>query len=223
MSRNLHRLSHLLFDAGAPLYRRTTSQAVWEASCAALARHFPPSPPALRILDVGCGPGVSAIALARVCPAARLVGADISPGMLAQARDAIARAGLSHRITLVQGDAGDLPFATGVFDVVTAHSVLYLVPDRARLLAEARRVLRPGGRVVVMEPHARRASLSTWLRYAGHIRFLLSALAWRAYSRLHGRFTSETLAQTLAAAGFVAVQVEPVLSGFGLLARGERP
>lgn len=99
-----------------------------------------------RLLDVATGTGiVLRLARARRPRLARLTGLDLMPGMLAVAE--VKTAGLD--VELVQGDAGALPFDDGAFDVVTCQQGVQFFPDRAAALREFRRVLAPGGRVVV--------------------------------------------------------------------------
>ncbi|HEY3063400.1 MAG TPA: methyltransferase domain-containing protein [Chloroflexota bacterium] len=207
-----------LFDVGADLYAWFTAQAAWRASCAQLAAQLRLSSRAL-VVDLGCGPGVSTFELARELPNARLIGLDIAPRMLAQAR----RRQGTRSIAWLRADATRLPFLDGSVDACTGHSFLYLVSDRAAALAQARRVLRSGGQLVLMEPSARGASVGGVLAVSRDPRHLVSISLWRPFSRLHGRFTPESLAATLEAAGFVDCQVEETLGGLGLLVRAVRP
>jgi SAM-dependent methyltransferase len=96
------------------------------------------------VLDVACGTGVVARTTAdRAGEDGRVVGLDLNEAMLAVARRL--RPDLEWR----QGDAADLPFADGSFDVVLCQSGLMFVPDPVRALREMRRVTRPGGTVAV--------------------------------------------------------------------------
>lgn len=219
--------SSWIFDLGADIYAWFTANAAWRQSSARLAAHLPQAD-RIRVVDLGCGPGVSTFELARQRPDARLVGLDVAARMLAQARlrerhhratDGLPAAG---RIAWVRGDARRLPFGTATVDALTGHSFLYLLPDRTAALAEMRRVLRPGGRVVLMEPSARPASPRQVLGVSRDMRLLVSVTLWRPMSRLHGRFTPASLRHTLEQAGFVDCRVEEVLSGLGLVARAER-
>ena len=108
--------------------------------------------PGERGLDVGCGPGFLTCGLARdVGPAGRVAGLDARPDMLAAARERADREGSAAQVALAMGDAAALPFAGAVFDFVVAVQVYLYVPDIERALGEAARVLRPGGRLVVVD------------------------------------------------------------------------
>lgn len=104
-----------------------------------------------RVLDVGCGAGVDAL-LAALCvgPDGAVEGLELSPDMLDRARANAALAGLEGA-AFRQGGAESLPYADASFDLVISNGVLNLVPDKARALAEAFRVLRPGGRMQVAD------------------------------------------------------------------------
>lgn len=92
------------------------------------------------VLEIGCGTG---LVLARVAPhAGRAIGVDLSAGMIRQAR--------ARGLDVVRGSATALPFRASSFDVVYSFKVLAHVPDIERALAEAVRVTRPGG-VMLLE------------------------------------------------------------------------
>ena len=103
------------------------------------------------ILDVAAGTGDVAVALARRLPAARITGIDLSGEMLAVGRGKVARRGLCDRIELVQGDAEQLSFPDGTFDAVTIGFGIRNFGSIEAGLAEAFRVLRPGGRLCILE------------------------------------------------------------------------
>jgi SAM-dependent methyltransferase len=131
------------------------------------------------IVDVGCGNGTYLAELARRGFAGRVLGVDLSLGMLAAARQRLsgigaagaagARDGSSEPgvpiVGLANADATALPLGDGVADLALAPHMLYHVPDPADALRELRRVTRPGGRVVVV------------LNGAGHLRQLRVAVA----------------------------------------------
>jgi SAM-dependent methyltransferase len=95
------------------------------------------------VLDIGCGNGRYLATLRERGHRGYLVGADLSVGMLRTARPAMGDG------PLLVSDAQALPFATGSFDAVLAMHMMYHVPDRARALGEIRRVVRPGGVVLL--------------------------------------------------------------------------
>lgn len=104
-----------------------------------------------RVLDVGCGAGVDALAAASLVGQAGCVaGLEFSPDMLARARENARLVG-AYNLEFQQGSAESLPFADATFDLVISNGVYNLVPDKARALAEAFRVLRPGGRFQVAD------------------------------------------------------------------------
>ena len=109
-----------------------------------------PAVVATRILDLGTGGGLLALAAVRRWPHATVVGLDGSTGMLAVGAAAAERQlteSERDRLEFVSGQASRLPFEAATFDLVISSFVLQLVPHRPSALAEARRVLRPGGRL----------------------------------------------------------------------------
>jgi len=103
------------------------------------------------VLDVATGTGDVAIEFARRSGAGSIVGLDRSDGMLAVARDKLRRLELDGRVEVVEADALDIPFDDGSFDAVTIAFGLRNLPDYAAGVREMARVLKPGGRLVVLE------------------------------------------------------------------------
>jgi SAM-dependent methyltransferase len=104
----------------------------------------------LRLLDVGCGFGGTIASLNERHRGLDLVGLNVDPRQLERARATVlARPG--NRVSFVEGDACDLPFPAGSFDVVTAVECVFHFPSREKFLAEACRVLRPGGRLALSD------------------------------------------------------------------------
>ncbi|MBU6999094.1 MAG: class I SAM-dependent methyltransferase [Theionarchaea archaeon] len=98
-----------------------------------------------RILDVGTGPGVLAIAFARNMPEVEVVGLDLSEVVLAVAEENAQKNGVSSRVSFERGDAQDMPFDS-VFDLVISSNTLHLVENPVNMFNEIQRVLKPGGK-----------------------------------------------------------------------------
>ncbi len=108
-------------------------------------------PAAGRLVDVCTGTADMALEAARQFPAAVIAGVDFSAAMIALGRTKIAGAQVADRVHLSVAPAEALPFGDRTFDGATVAFGLRNVPDRCRALAEMHRVLKPGGRAVVLE------------------------------------------------------------------------
>jgi SAM-dependent methyltransferase len=104
-----------------------------------------------RILEIGCGVGAQMRILLRRWPQAEITGIDRSAGQIAKAREVLADALAGGRAALHEGPAEHLPFASGTFDAVCVFWVFEHLPNPKPVLAEALRVLRPGGRIWITE------------------------------------------------------------------------
>ena len=104
--------------------------------------------PGARVLEVGCGTGVLTRRLARWDEVGEVVGVDLAPALLARARELAADL---PNVAFQEADARALPFAGESFDAVVFDSTLSHVPEPERALAEARRVLRPSGRLAAFD------------------------------------------------------------------------
>ena len=100
--------------------------------------------PGLRVLDFGCGPGTISTGLAKAVAPGELHGVDMEESQIELAR-ALATAHGRKNAQFHVGDVTELPFEEGFFDVAHCHNVLMHVPDTAAVLAEVKRVLKPGG------------------------------------------------------------------------------
>ena len=103
------------------------------------------------VLDVAVGTAETALAISKRYPAARVVGVDFSPAMLAVGHKKIAHCGNGGKIRLAAGDGRQLPIRSGSVAAVTISFGLRNIEERGIALAEFHRVLQPGGRVFVME------------------------------------------------------------------------
>jgi SAM-dependent methyltransferase len=106
--------------------------------------------PGDRALDVGCGTGEDVVAMGEAAgPRGYGVGVDTSKAMITEARR---RHGADHRLSFQVADAQSLPFGPATFDACRSERTLQHTPDPARAVAAMVRVLKPGGRIALMEP-----------------------------------------------------------------------
>lgn len=163
--------------------------------------------PRLRVADLGCGDGH--LACEAGAWARSVVGVDRSPALLARARELAARRKL-RRVRFREGTLEALPLKDRSADLALAAQVLHCVPHPAAVLREARRILVPGGRVLVLELRPHREE---WVRdRLGHV--------WLGFDRIQ-------LGSLLESAGFRRVRVRPGDARRGepfgvILACGER-
>jgi SAM-dependent methyltransferase len=106
--------------------------------------------PGMRLLDVGCGPGSITVGLAQSLAPGEVVGIDIRPEPIAQARAVAQERGVAN-VRFEVGSVYELPFPDATFDAAFAHQVLIHLREPGHALAEMRRVLRPGGVVGVCD------------------------------------------------------------------------
>lgn len=107
--------------------------------------------PGMSVLDVGCGTGLETVRLARlVAPSGHVTGLDLSDDLLAEARRRAS--GLGLPIAYRQGNAEQVPFPDGSFDVARAERLLLYLADPAKALTELARVTKASGAVYVIEP-----------------------------------------------------------------------
>lgn len=212
------------FDLGARLYGWFTQNEIWYTSCAHLTDFFPAPRDGekLRVLELGAGPGITAIQIKKARADTFVIGLDLAPRMLDEARDQITRTNFAGQILLVRADADALPFANDSLDVVAAHSFLYLVSQRENVLREAARVLRAGGIYVSMEPRDGEMTEGVYRHSWRNWKYAVSIIPWRIYSAAHGRLTEERFCELFARVGLQARKSEVVLDGLGIIGRAEK-
>src|SRR6478735_1190646 len=130
-------LNHFL-SAGVDIY--------WRKKAIGLLKKSAPK----QILDIATGTGDFAIEALNVNPD-KITGIDISEGMLAVGREKLIKKGLSGKIELLSGDSENLQFEANKFDAVTAAFGVRNFENLEKGLSEMNRVLKPGGRVVILE------------------------------------------------------------------------
>jgi SAM-dependent methyltransferase len=185
------------------LYKTEQAEAVpLEAMLASLGCGNPTALAALKegetVLDLGSGGGIDVLLSARrVGPTGMAYGLDMTDEMLALARENQARAGLVN-VEFLKGEIEAIPLPDASVDVIISNCVINLSADKDRVLREAFRVLRPGGRLAVSDvvvrgeiPDAIRRSMELWI---GCVAGALEESEYRT---------------KLTTAGFEAVEVEP--------------
>ncbi len=154
--------------------------------------------PGETVLDLGSGGGIDVLLSARrVGPAGKAYGLDMTDEMLALARENQQQAGVEN-VEFLKGEMEDIPLPDGSVDVVISNCVINLSTDKSRVLREAFRVLKPGGRFAVSDvvargavPDAVRKSMALWV------------------GCIAGALEEQEYIAKLAAAGFSGISVEP--------------
>jgi arsenite methyltransferase len=128
-----------------------------------------PVPRGARVLDLGSGGGFDVFVASRlVGPRGRVIGVDMTPTMLERSRRVATELGADN-VEIREGILEDLPVEDGTVDVVISNGVINLVADKARVFAEAHRVLRPGGVIQFSDiavgrevPYAAKCDIELW-------------------------------------------------------------
>ena len=192
---------------------------------------FVPAGINLRVLDIATGTGDVAIALAKANPTVQeVVGADLSEEMLALGRIKVEHRGLAGKIRLGKADALALPFKEASFDVVTVAFGLRNMPDLMKALGEAYRVLKPGGRFIVLEFSKPSGIAAPFHALYLHglvpvIGFLLTGnyQAYRYLSRTVGEFPfGERFQRIIRQVGFANVQRHDLSLGAAMIYIAEK-
>ncbi len=222
-----------MFSAIAPRYdllNRLLSLGIdrrWRRAAAAGI----PGGPGGRHLDVATGTGDVALEIFRQKGRGAFVaGADISVEMMRIGRDKAARAGLSGRMAFVKAPGEALPFRDGVFDSASVAFGIRNVVDRERALAEMCRVVRPGGRVIVLEFSLPDASV-VGTAYRLYFKKILPRIGGLVSRRSAYAYLPESVrefpppavfAEMMQAAGCASVATRPLSFGIATLYVGVR-
>lgn len=176
------------------------------------------------VLDVACGTGDLTQAFAR-SPAAKVTGLDFTKEMLtfAERKRTGLAAPTASKIAYIEGDAQNLPFEAASFDVVSIAFGIRNVADPSKALREFARVLRPGGRVVVLEFDQPRNGLVRWFNNLYCAKVMPRTATWisgdrsGAYSYLPASvsafMTRDEMCEAMSRAGFAQVVAEPLSLG----------
>lgn len=186
-----------------------------------------------KALDCCCGTAMLSMELANVAGAqGSVTGLDFSENMLAVGRENIKQSPYYKHITLVQGNAMDLPFEDNSFDCVTVGWGLRNVPDIRQTLSEMLRVVKPGGKVVSLDmarPTAPVFKQGYWLYFEKLVPMMGKVWAGKksAYSYLHDSSKAFPpqweLAQMFALAGMIETQYTNLLGGVVAVVEGRKP
>lgn len=191
-----------------------------------LAKHLPGGGD-LELLDLACGTADVLLTLYRECDRISFaLGADLARGMLKLGQDKIKNSRALNQAELVQGNSMSLPLADDTFDVVTIAFGIRNFVDLPAALSEIRRVLRPGGKLLILEfslPTGRiRRTLYLW--YFRHVLPWLGGLisgdnsAYRYLNQTVETFPhGEDFAHVLRKAGFTDVSLEPLTGGIATI------
>ncbi|OLD63489.1 MAG: hypothetical protein AUF65_02140 [Chloroflexi bacterium 13_1_20CM_50_12] len=140
------------FDHIAPTWDAYVASA-YEADLQERLTRLLPWRQEMTVLDAGTGTGYLAGMMASLV--GNIIGVDCAPAMLTRAGEKMAQAGYRH-VSFKEGMAEDLPVATGSVDIAMCHMLLHHVVSPRTVLAELRRVVRPGGYVLIIDAHAHR-------------------------------------------------------------------
>ena len=144
------------------------------------------------VVDLGCGVGASLGYLAGRLPSIRGTGVTLSPAQTRLAQERIRQAGLSDRVTCLDGDYCDLPASVRLADLAYAIESFVHGPDPARFFRECRKLVRPGGQLVICDDFRRpttdrrAASSIERFRRGGYVNTLLTANEIQALAREAG-------------------------------------
>jgi len=190
-----------------------------------------PDRPGLRVLDLATGTGDMLFAIQDEKPGVgHMMGMDMSAKMLSRGREKLRERPLHHAVQLVRSDATSIAAADGFFDAVTMAFGIRNVEQMFTALQETRRVLRPGGRLLILEFSIPRGPFcQVYLFYLRHVMTRIGgyvsgdAAAYEYLNRTIESFPcSETFCGLMREAGFHKVRACPQTLGIATIYSGER-
>ncbi len=185
--------------------------------------------PGSRVADIATGTADLAIAFARACRDCGVSGVDFVSEMLARGREKVARAGLSGRIELVLGDALSLPWADASFDAASIAFGLRNLNDFEGGIREMARVVRPGGKIMILEfsPPLRTLFGRTYRWYLKHVMPALGGRisGWKPtyaylYSSINAFLDQEALAKLMTSVGLGRIEIVRLSGGIAHIHAG---
>jgi len=189
-------------------------------------------PPEGRVLDIATGTGDVALEIARQTEASvKIVGVDFTQGMLVKGLEKVQQPALKGRIKMVNAPCEALPMPDGSFDGVSIAFGIRNVVERERGLAEMVRVLKPGGRVVILEFSQPRSELFRAL-YLFYFTRLLPAIGGLFSRRSAYQYLPDSVLdfpstanflEMMSAAGFEQLRHYPMTGGIATVYVGSRP
>jgi len=129
---------------GTKLYNILSASAIFQRHYELVAKDILGYCTQGHILDVGTGPGWLLLAIYKLCPSLKLTGLDVSPSMVASARENLTKSGVKDGIDIVEGNASALPFPDETFDLVVSTGAFHHWKAPVDGLNQIHRVLKPG-------------------------------------------------------------------------------
>jgi demethylmenaquinone methyltransferase/2-methoxy-6-polyprenyl-1,4-benzoquinol methylase len=180
-----------------------------------------------QVMDLCCGTGDLAVWLARLAPVGtEVIGLDYSQPMIARAKEKSQHFSLKTNLNFVHGDVGDLPFPDGHFDIIgisfAFRNLTYKNPNTQHYLAEVVRVLKPGGRFVIVESSQPPNKVISKIAHLYLRLFVYRVGSWISKNRPAYKYlsesaqhfyTAEELSDLLVNAGFNKVTFKRLLFG----------
>jgi ubiquinone/menaquinone biosynthesis C-methylase UbiE len=171
--------------------------------------HISPQHPHAAVLDIGCGGGAALRDMASFFPNSKLYGIDYSPDMVSLASRVNKRLIGDGRIEVSQGTVSSLPFSDNFFSLATAFESYYFWPDLIHDLEEIRRVLKPGGTLLLVN------------EVYEDKKFYVRNQRWVAWANMQVH-SPQGYRDLLSASGYIAIEIEEVPEKNWIAARGKK-